>query len=94
MSILVHILADKRKGELNSLLLTYFGKYFGGENKRRILFIASHLRVLDEEFEDLFSAAKLLQFPSWEKNLYLHVQNHIEGIVTCIPLDYAMHRAH
>ena len=46
-----------------------------GEGKR-IGSLASHIGVLDDEFEELLDAGKISKIRSWYNNLVLHVQTH------------------
>ena len=50
--------------------------YFGIRKKEIIGSLASHIGILDDEFEDIFDACKLSKFWSWYKDMGLHVQTH------------------
>ena len=44
-----------------------------GKNKKRIGSLASHLGILDDEFEELLAVGKLSKVRSWYKKLGLRV---------------------
>ena len=57
--------------------------------KKRIGSLASHLGILDDEFEEILAAGKLSKFWSWYKKLGLHVQTHIDHSISWIDFDEA-----
>ena len=71
-------------------------KYSLGRKKKRIYLLASHLGILDDEFEDLLDAGKLSKVWSWYKKLGMHVKTHGYHYITwvafdgsCAPLQWA-----
>ena len=57
--------------------------------KKRIGSLASHLGILDDEFEGLLAAGKLSTFWSWYKKLGLCVKTHRDHYITRIASDEA-----
>ena len=58
-----------------------------GWKKKRIGLLASHLGILDDEFEELLAAGKLSKVCSWHKNLGLRVQTHRDNSINWIAFD-------
>ena len=67
----------------------YIKNCLGGKLKIRICSLASHLGVLDDDFEEFLDEGKLSKVWSWHKNLVLHVQTHIDSEITWIVFDEA-----
>ena len=51
--------------------------------------LASHLGILDDEFEELLAAGKLSKIRPWYNNLWLRVQTHRYNYIPWIDLDDA-----
>ena len=51
--------------------------------------LASHLGILDDEFEELLAAGKLGKFRSWYTKLGLCVQTYIDNSIKWIAFDEA-----
>ena len=60
---------------------------FGGGGGGRIGSLASHIGILDDEFEEILAAGKLSKIQSWYKNLGLLVQTHRNHSITWIYFD-------
>ena len=60
---------------------------FGKRGKKRIGSLASHIGILDDEFEEILAAGKLSKICSWYNNLGLHVQTHKYNSITWINFD-------
>ena len=60
----------------------YVKKCLGEKQKMRIGSLASHIGVLDDEFEEFLDGGELSKVRSWHKNLGLHVKTHIDSEIT------------
>ena len=58
--------------------------------KKRIGSLASHLGILDDEFEEVLASGKLSKIWSWYKKLRLCVQTHRDYSITWIGFDNAL----
>ena len=90
----------KKKGGVRSRKDTYGGsrellvqiciaKIIFGKKKKRIGSLASHLGILDDEFEELLAAGKLSKLWSWYNNLGLRVQTHRDNSINWIVFEEA-----
>ena len=61
------------------------------EEKNRIGSLASHLGILDDEFEGLISVEKLSKVRSWYKNIGMYVQKYRDHSITWISFDEAFY---
>ena len=85
---------NKKRGERNRedtcggscilLVQISIAKIIFGQKKNRIGSLASHLGVLDDEFEELLAAGKLSKVRSWYKKLGMRVQTHRDNSITWI----------
>ena len=55
--------------------------------KKRIGSLASHLGILDDEFEEILDVGKLSKIRYWYNKLGLHVQTHRDHSITWIAFD-------
>ena len=58
--------------------------------RKRIGSLASHLGILDDDFEELLDSGKLSKFRSWYKKLGLRVQTLRDHSITWIDFDKAL----
>ena len=56
-----------------TLINVYIENYIGGKQKIIIGPLLSHLRVLDDDFEEFLAAGKLSKLCSWFKNMEIRV---------------------
>ena len=61
--------------------------FWGGG--KRIGSLASHLGILDDEFEEILAAGKLSKIRSWYKNLGMRVKVHEYNSITWIYFEKA-----
>ena len=57
--------------------------------EKKIGSLASHLGILDDEFEELLAAGKVIKICSWYNNLVMCVQTHRDHSITWISFDEA-----
>ena len=67
----------------------YLQKSSLGRGKKRVGSLASHLGVLDDDFEEIIAAGKISKVQSWYNNMGLHVQTYRDHSITWIYFDEA-----
>ena len=80
---------DTCGGSCILLVQMSIAKIIFGQKKKRIGSLASHIGVLDDEFEELLAAGKLSKVRSWYKNPGMCVQTHIDHYITWVAFDEA-----
>ena len=73
----------------NTGLNMYLKKSYLGRKKKRVGSLASHLGVLDDDFEEIIAAGKISKVQSWYNNMGLHVQTYRDHSITWIYFDEA-----
>ena len=66
---------DTCGGSRGLLVRICIAKIIFGKKKERIGSLASHLGILDDEFEDILAKRRLSKFWSWYKKLGMDLQN-------------------
>ena len=75
-------------GSCGLLVQIFIAKIIFGK-KNRIGSLASHLRILDDEFEELLAEGKISEVWYWYKNMGLRVQRHTDHSINWIDFEEA-----